>query len=65
MSKKPSWIYSAPEKRISPMTDRGDWINALIEELEDIIDRLRGGESPSDGIAGRLFRLGRMLLRRT
>ena len=47
------------------MIDRSDWINALIEELEDIIDRLRGGESPDDGIAGRLFRLGRMLMRRT
>lgn len=45
--------------------ERSDYIEALIEELQDIIDRLRGGESPSDGIAGRLFRLGRMLLGRT
>jgi hypothetical protein len=43
--------------------DRPDWIQAVIEELQDIINRLRQGESPMDGIASRLIRLGRIILR--
>lgn len=43
--------------------ERSDWIEAIIEELQDMIDRLRGGESPMDGIGARLIRLGRIILR--
>jgi len=46
------------------MTERGDWIEAIIETLQDIIDRLRAGESPSDTIGPQLIRLGRILARR-
>lgn len=47
------------------MTERSDWIEALIAELQDIINRLRAGESPEDGLALRLIRLGRIVMRRT